>query len=256
MRMLLICALLGAATSVAAVPMGIPAGGAPGPDTLSGRSPPGAARPATLHVTGEAQVSEAPDRVYIDIGVTTQAQKSEVATTRNAARISAVLSAVKRVSGRGVQLTTTEYSVSPDYKYPPGGGTPRIAGYTASNVVEVRLDDLSRIGRVIDAATQAGSNNVQDIRFALRDEQAARTEALREAALNAQQDAQALAGALGLRVIRLLSVSGQSPEARPMPVYPQFSLAGARARVTPVEAGTIDVNATVTLTVEVAPARR
>src|ERR1700679_555355 len=127
-------------------------------------------RPATIQVTGQAQVSETPDRVYIGIGVTTQAQQSEAAASQNAARLSAVIAAVKRAAGAGAQLTTTEYSINPNYNYPRNGGTPTVVGYTVSNVVQVRLDDLRKIGQVIDAATQAGSNNVQDIRFALRDE--------------------------------------------------------------------------------------
>lgn len=215
-------------------------------------------RPATIEVTGQAEVSRAPDRVYIDIGVTTQARKSEDAASQNAERLSAVIAAVKGAAGPGAQLTTTQYSISPNYNYPRGGGTPTVVGYTASNVVRVRLDDLGRIGRVIDAATQAGSNNVQDIRFALRDEQAPRDEALREAALNARQDAEALAGALGVGVVRVLAVSESGPEARPVPIYAQAMgrLAQARVTPTPVEAGTIDVTATVTLTVEVAPAKR
>jgi uncharacterized protein len=212
------------------------------------------ARPATLEVTGRARVSETPDRVYIDIGVTTQARDSEAAVSQNATRLAAVIAAVKRGAGPGTQLTTTEYSISPIYHYPRDGGTATLAGYTASNVVRIRLDDLERIGRVIDAATRAGSNNVQDIRFALRDEQAARTEALRQAALNARQDAEALAGGLGLRIVRVLSASEQSPEIRPLPIYARaMRLAVAQAPATPVEAGTIDVNATVTLTVEVEP---
>jgi len=215
-------------------------------------------RPATLQVTGAAQVAEAPDRVYIDIGVTTEAQRSEAATTQNAAKASAIVAAVKRVSGPAVQLTTTQYVLNPNLRYPRGGGAPTIVGYTASNILQVRLDDLTRIGRVIDAATQAGSNNVQDIRFALRDEQAARSEALREAALNARQDAQALVDALDLRIVRILSVSGQSPGITPVPIYAQAAgmRLAAAAPATPVEAGTLDVNATVTLTVEVAPAKR
>lgn len=214
-------------------------------------------RPATIQVTGQAKVSETPDRVYIDIGVTTQAPKSQDAAAHNASRVSAVIAAVKRAAGPGAQLSTTEYSVRPNYNYPRGGGTPKVVGYTVSNVVQVRLDDLRKIGPVIDAATQAGSNDVQDIRFALRDEQAPRTEALREAALNAQRDAQALANALGLRVIRVAAVNEQGPEAAPVPMYAQeITVTARRAVATPVEAGTIDVNATVTLTVEVAPAKR
>lgn len=217
---------------------------------------PASPRPATIAATGQAKVSEAPDRVYIDIGVTTRAPKSEVAAAQNARRLSAVIAASRRAAGSGAQLTTTEYSISPNYNYPRNGGTATVVGYTVSNVVQVRLDDLRKIGPVIDAATQAGSNNVQDIRFALRDEEAPRAEALREAALNARRDADAMAGALGLRVVRILSVSEQSPTT--IPIYPrvrEFARVEA-APATPVEAGTIDVNATVSLTVEVAPAPR
>ena len=213
--------------------------------------------PATIQVTGEAKVSETPDRVYIDIGVTTRARKSEAAASRNARQLSTVISALKRAAGPGAQLTTTEYSISPDYSYPPHGA-PAIVGYTASNVVRVRLDDLRTIGAVLDAATREGSNNIRDIRFAVRDEQAPRTEALRKAAVSARQDAQALAQALGLRIVRVLRVDEQSPAARPRPIYLQaerFAAAPAAPR-TPIEAGTIAVSATVSLTVEVAPAKR
>jgi uncharacterized protein YggE len=202
-------------------------------------------------------VSETPDRVYIDIGVTTQARKSEVAAQQNAARLSAVIAAVRGAAGSTAQLTTAEYSISPSYNYPHDGGTPTVVGYTASNVIQVRLDDLSRVGKVIDSAAQAGSNNVQDIRFALRDEQAARTEALRQAARKASQDAAALAGALGLSVVRVLSVDEQSPQLMPGRIYQQVQMARVQAApATPVEPGTVAVDATVTLTVEVAPAKR
>jgi len=212
-------------------------------------------RPAIIQVTGQAQVAEVPDRVYIDIGVTTQATDSRTATSQNAAQLSRVIAAVKRAAGGAVQLATTEYSINPNYNYPRDGGTPTIVGYSVSNVVQVTLDDLRKVGQVIDGATQAGSNNVQNIRFAVRDEQAARSEALREAALNARRDAETLAGTLGLRILRVLTVNEESPS---MPVYPQMravKLEVARP-ATPVEQGTIDIDATVTLTVEVAPAKR
>lgn len=244
MRILLAVALTAASSwAIAGPPPGYPPGRPP--------------RPGTIRVTGEAKVSETPDRVYIDIGVTTQARKSEAAASQNAARLSAVIAAVKRAAGSSAQLTTTQYSISPDYSYPPHGPAV-IEGYTASNVLQVRLDELRQIGAVLDAATQAGSNNVQDIRFALRDEQIPRTEALREAALNARQDAQALADALGLRIVRVLSVNEEGPAVIPPPrIYMQARLmAAAPAPSTPVEAGSIAVDASVTLTVEVALATR
>jgi uncharacterized protein YggE len=220
--------------------------------------PPGAhPRPATIQVTGEAKVSQAPDRVYIDIGVRTQARKSETAASQNAARLSAVIAALKRAAGPAAQLTTTEYSISPDYQYPPHAAA-TIAGYTASNVIRVRLDDLRRIGAVLDAATQAGSNSIQDIRFALRDPEIPRTQALRKAALDARQDAQALADALDLRIVRVLRVDEQGPSVVPPPrIFMQAQrFAAPAAPATPVEAGTVAINAAVTLTVEVAPGKR
>lgn len=214
-------------------------------------------RPATIQVTGQAQVAEAPNRVYIGIGVTTQAQQAEAAASQNAARLAAVIAAVKRAAGAGTQLTTTEYSINPNYDNPRDGSAPTVVGYTVNNVVQVRLDDLLKIGPVIDAATRAGSNNVQGIRFALREEEAARDEALREAALKARQDAETLAGAVGLRVVRVLSLTEQGPDVMPMPIYPQGGVRLMAARApTPVETGTLDVSASVTLTVEVAPAKR
>lgn len=204
-------------------------------------------------------MSTAPDRVYIDIGVTTQAQKSEAAATQNAARLAAVIAAVRAAAGAGAQLTTAQYSINPNYNYPRAGGSPTLVGYTVTNVVQVRLDDLHMTGKVIDGAARAGSNNVQDIRFALRDEETPRREALRQAALNARQEADTLAGALGLRVVRVLSVEEQSPAAvRPPIMYAQsMRLARAEAApVTPVEHGTLALTATVTLTVEVAPTAR
>jgi uncharacterized protein YggE len=243
MRILLAVALTAASSWAIAQPF---PGPAPGPHP----------RAATIQVTGEAKVSETPDRVYIDIGVTTQAQSSEAAASENATRLSAVIAAVKRVAGPAAQLTTTQYSISPDYKYPPHGAA-TIVGYTASNVVRVRLDDLRKIGPVLDTATRQGSNDVQDIRFAVRDEQVPRTEALRKAASSARQDAQALADALGLRIVRVLRVAEQSPAVVPRPIFLRAQrFAAAMATPTPVEAGSIAVNATVTLTVEVAPAKR
>ncbi len=104
-------------------------------------------RAATIQVTGQADVSETPDRVYIDIGVTTQARKSQAAAAQNAAQLAAVIAAVRRVAGPAAQLTTTDYSSAPTTVIPGMAGTASLVGYTASNVVQVRLDDLRKVGR-------------------------------------------------------------------------------------------------------------
>lgn len=212
---------------------------------------------SSMRVTGDARVSAKPDRVQIDIGVSTQAQESQDAAAQNARDTDAVLGAVRKAAGAGAQLRTTSYSLSPRYQYHPGT-EPTITGYTALNLVEVTLDDLGRIGNVIDAATHSGANRVQGIQFTLRDQDTVRAQALREAATRARAEADVLAGALGLKILRVLTVEESSPRFVPirMSMAASRSAAAAADVATPVESGALDVSAQVTLTVEVGPAAR
>jgi hypothetical protein len=215
--------------------------------------------PSSIRVSGDSKVTTKPDRVQIDLGVTTRATHSQEAATQNARQVDTVLAAVRKAAGPAAVLKTISYSLEPNYQYHPNGVEPTLTGYTASNVVQVTLDELAKIGDVIDSATQAGANHVQGIQFTLRDQDAVRATALREAALRARAEADVLAAALGLKVVRVLMVEEMSP--RMMPVrnmtVPRAGISSAVANVaTPVEAGTLDVTADVTLTVEVAPLAR
>ena len=102
-------------------------------------------------------------------------------------------------------LKTVNYSLSPTYKY-QNGHEPIVTGYNAANLVQVTLDDLTKISNVIDAAAQAGANQVRGIQFTLRDQDAVHADALRKAAATARADADVLAAALGLKIVRVLSV--------------------------------------------------
>jgi len=210
----------------------------------------------SIRVIGEARVTARPDRVQIDIGVNTRAPTSQEAAARNAREVEAVLAAVRKATPTA-ELKTVSYSLNPNYQYHPGGGEPTIDGYLAANVVQVTLDELAKIGAVIDSAAQAGANQVQGIQFTLRDQDAVRAEALRAAAAQARAEAEVLAGALGLRVVRVLTVEENSPRITPLRVFagtPRAAMAAAPP--TPVEAGTLDVTANVTLSVEVSPLAR
>jgi len=214
---------------------------------------------SSIRVTGDARVTAKPDRVQIDIGVTTRAALSQDAAAQNAREVDAVLAGVRKVGGPTATLRTISYALNPNYRYHPKEGEPTIDGYTALNVVQVTLDDLGKIGAVIDAATQAGANRIQGIQFTLRDQDAVRAQALREAATRARAEVDVLAAALGVKVLRILSVEESSPRLMPVRVYngaASRGMAADAAAPTPVEAGTLDVTADVTLSVEVGPAAR
>jgi uncharacterized protein len=210
---------------------------------------------SSIRVTGDAQVTAKPDRVQIDVGVTTHAETSQEAAAQNARQVDAVLAAVKKSAGPTAVLKTVDYSLTPAYRY-QNGHEPVITGYTASNLVQVTLDDLTKISNVIDAAAQSGANQVRGIQFTLRDQDSVRADALRKAAAKARGDAEVLAAALGLKIVRVLSV-----EENGVPQFPRMRMmnvaaaGAAEAKVaTPVESGTLEVSADIVLTVEVAPA--
>lgn len=207
---------------------------------------------STIRVTGEGSVTSRPDRVELDLGVVTRAPSSEQAASENARVLQNVIVALRKVLGPKADIQTISYALQPDYQYPQGG-PPQITGYTASNTVRVKQDDLNRIGAALDAATRAGANQVERIRFLLKDEDAAQAQALRIAVRDANAKATSLATTLGLQIVRVRSVIETSPTPRPM--Y-DLEMAKAAAATTPILPGEIETTATVTLTVEVADHRR
>ena len=205
--------------------------------------------PPRIQTTGEATVTTQPDRVQIDIGVVTQAGVSQTAVSENAKKLEQTLSNLRALLGPAADIRTVSYNVSPNYNYPKDGGEPTISGYTVANVVRVTLDDLSLTGKVIDEATRAGANRIQGLQFSLKDNSTVMATALKQAAAEARTKADALASALAVRIVGVLSVEENSPG--PVPIR-TVSYARSEQAATPIEAGSIEVRATVNLTVEIA----
>ena len=206
-----------------------------------------------IRVTGRATVSVQPEQASVDVGVVTEAPEARDAARMNAEKLDIVLKAIRNALGSGAKSETVSYSLNPVYRYPERN-EPVLTGYSATNVVRIRELALDTVGEVIDLATSSGANSVSNIAFGLRDEAAAKARALREAAIDARAKANALADALGLQVLGVLSVSEGEPDiVRPMPMYRAEMAMAQAAPPTPVEAGAIEVRASVTLVVAIRP---
>lgn len=223
------------------------------PAPLSGQTVSQPAQPPSIQVTATATITAKPDQAHIEVGVVTQSATAQTATSDNAQRVDATIAAIRKILGSGGEIKTIGYSVRPVYRYPKEGGTPAITGFTASNMIEVSINDLTGVGRVIDAATASGTNTIQRLEFVLRDDHALQLQALAEASVKARAKAQAIASALGLRVVRILHAEEQGGYvAPPRPMNERvFAMAAEAAAPTPVEPGTVEIRATVSLTVEV-----
>jgi uncharacterized protein len=209
----------------------------------------------SVRAEGHAKVTAKPDQVRIDIGVLSQERTAEAAGATNAKQVAAVIAAVKKAAGAGAEIQTISYSVQPTYRYPKEGGTPTITGYTAQNIVRVRTPLVEKAGEIIDAGAGTGANQIRGIEFSVKDDRALRAQALREAARDAQSNAEAMAAGVGMKIRRVLRIEQpRMPEARPMREMAMMRSAASDAAVpTPIESGTIEVQETVVLTAEIAP---
>lgn len=211
-------------------------------------------------VQGEGEVRLQPDRAAITIGVSAQAETAEEVQKQVSAAMDRVLREVKGLDLPGALLTTSGISLNPVFDNSPRRTgnqfeEPRIVGYRASNTVNVRMDDVARVGEVIDSAAGAGSNTIHGIQFMLQDENSAQRDALRDAVAKARAKADTIADAIGRPINAILEIS-EGGAVRP--IFPgrggaeMFSVRAAADVSTPVEAGEIVVRASVTMTVRLA----
>ena len=204
-------------------------------------------------VVGDSRVQAQPDTAILTISVVTQNRAAIQAQQENAAKNDEVVRVLKTVAGAGAEVKTSGYSVQPQRVYTEGQ-PPTITGYEVRNSITVTTSDLTKVGPIIDAAAQAGSNDISGIAFTLRQDRPARDRALGEATQEAVGQARMIANALGGRVVRIVEVQEEGFQQRPpVPVYQTENfLAGAKSAVaTPIEVGSLEITSRVQVIAEV-----
>lgn len=215
--------------------------------TFGGASAQTLSSPApALHLSAYGEVKAAPDRAAISVGVQSLAPTAAQAMSQNRERMGKVIAMLMKQGLSARDIQTSSIDLSPQYSYIQNEA-PKLIGYQASNAVTIMVNDLPRLGPVLDAVVEAGVNQVNSISFGLKNaqglEDAARLAAVK--ALKAKADL--YAGATGNRSVRLVSLSegGGSPEPRPM-VMMAMAKMGADSGSTPVSGGELTVRIEVT----------
>jgi uncharacterized protein YggE len=142
-------------------------------------------------------------------------------------------------------IRTTGYDLQPEFDYVNGRQVPR--GYVARNSIDIRVDDLSRVGEIIDLAVGSGATSVSSVRFDLRNREAVERDALRQAVGNARLRADAAAAGAGRVIDRVLRIEEAASQEGVRPVM-RFAAASAEAAPTPISPTDVEVRAQVTLT--------
>ena len=204
-------------------------------------------RQTRIAVGGDAIVQAQPDTAILTVSVVTQGKRAIDAQQENASKTEAVLNALKAAAGAGADIKTSGYSLQPMRVYRENQ-PPTISGYEARNSVTLTTSELAKLGNIIDAASQAGSNDISGISFTLRKDRPARDQALQEATREALSKAQVMAQALGGRVVGIAEVIEEGFQRPPQPVYQAEAFMAKRdAANTPVEIGSLDITSRVQL---------
>ena len=201
----------------------------------------------TIVVSGTGRVAVQPDVADLRLGVTVAKPTVEAARGEAAATMDAILRAVDGAGVARADVRTAMLSVQPRYDY-RDGRAPVLTGYEIANVVEVSVRDLSALGDVIDATLTAGATSMDALSFRLADPRPAEREARRQAMAEARSRADFLAEAAGVTVQGVSDIVEGQQVRPPGPVAKAERMALAADAGTPVEAGTLEVAVTVSVT--------
>jgi uncharacterized protein YggE len=196
-----------------------------------------------IYVSGSGSDSAKANQATVTLGAYTEDVSAAEAVQDNAVIMNAVIEAIKAEGISEDKIKTVSYSVNPNYDWE----IRQTVGYRVTNMIQVEIDDIGKVGDVLDAATGAGANNVQGISFGLSDESSAGLQG--NAYVNALNDARGkadlIAKTLGLRITGVLSVSESVYYPyTPYRAYAESDVAGAPAP-TPILEGTLSVSVSV-----------
>jgi hypothetical protein len=198
--------------------------------------------PQGITVTGTGRVAVPPDLTVVDVGAEARAPRLADATAEVERRITAMLAAVRALGVKAADVRTVAYAIDPIASAPrPGEASAHITGYRVTNVVRMRTGDLAAVGRILDAAVQAGANVIRGLSLTLADPAPAESRARAAAAQDAASRARRLAEAAGVRLGPLVSLT-ESSAVQPLG---RMAVAATYAGAGPIEPGLHEIVVTV-----------
>jgi hypothetical protein len=167
----------------------------------------------TLTVSESGEIYAKPDLAVTSFSVITEAKTVAEAISENTKKMNAVIVAVKNQGVEEKDLKTINFSISPHYDYSdksqiyPYEGTRVLAGYDVTQSLQVKIRDLEKVGSIIQAAVDNGSNEAGDLQFTIDNQDGLEKQAREEAIKKTKAKAEELAGQLGVKLVRITGFS-------------------------------------------------
>lgn len=208
-----------------------------------------------LTLNGQASVYKKADQMQFNVGVTSRGQDAESTLKDNSEKMRAILQVLKKNGLNADEYQTGQFTILPTYtpypQNPPPDWKPSINGYEVTNTLSIKTSQLDKIGLLISAVNAAGANKIDHIQATLKDDKSVREEAIREATKNAITEAEIMAKAAHVQLVRPLSITLNDSYIHP--IAPRMMKAFAESDSIPIEPGQIEVKANVTVVYEMRP---
>jgi uncharacterized protein len=211
---------------------------------------------STLSVDGSGSVMVTPDLASLSVSVSRSAARSAVALSAANRRVDAIVAGIRAagVPKAGIQTNSIDVSRG-TVRVGPRKHQHRVRRYTATESLSI-TSTTSIVGRVIDAATRAGADNINGPDFSFSDPSAGAVAATNAALADARRRANAAAASLGYHVTGVQSVNLNPQATVVAPVSAGGAAPGATSTPTTptnIHPGAEEVDATVAIVYTIAP---
>jgi uncharacterized protein len=213
--------------------------------------PPPPMPPARIIVTGEGNVTVAPDYAEITSGVTTQAKTAKDATDANSKAMAALNAALQNAGIAPADIQTMRFSVAPVYGPPQQNNPPKLVGYSVSNQLGIKVRQIGKVGSILDALIAAGATDAGSVQFMHSDTSKALDQARQAAVADARRKAELYAQTAGLTLGSVAWIT-ESPAYAPPGPMGGMRLFAAAATPVPIAAGEDTLSAQITVGFDVA----
>ncbi len=175
--------------------------------------------PRTISVSGSGHVDATPDIARLALAVQHRDLSMQVARDQTVKVSNDFLALCKKLGIKDAKVRTSGLTIQPEYRWDPKDNRQVFQGYFVQRQLEVELDDLSKLGAVIEGAVDVGVNQVSPPELDSSQRKQLSRDALAAAAADARANAERIAASLGVKIgaVRTIVAEGAAPPPAPMP---------------------------------------
>lgn len=200
----------------------------------------------TIIVSGKGKINSIPDTGYITVGVTNKNKDLELAQSKVSENINKIILNLKEIGIEKENIQTSTYNINPVYNWDKEDNVNNIEGYQVTSMLNIKVLDISKIGKVIEISTNNGSNSINGIRFDISNKEESYLKALELAVENAKEKALLISESQNLGNIEFMTITETSSENNYFPRYSSYDSVIESSSV-PIEEGEIETSAQVNI---------